>query len=134
MATDDVEFVRTAFAGRLEETAAAHWDADLEYVEDPRFPGASSHRGRDAVVARFQEYMELLGSEDELTITVERVLDAGERQVPIVRFRGNASTSGIPFDHVWAYLVEVRNERIVYIRAFYDPDEALAAAGLDPEA
>jgi len=67
-----------------------------------------------------------------MTITVERVLDAGARQVPFVRFRGQASTSGTPFDHLWAYLVEVKGERIVYIRAFYEPGEALAAAGLEP--
>ena len=130
MSQEDVELVRKAFEGSLAEVAETIWHPEIEYVEDPRLPGASSYTGRDVVVARWRSYMEVLGDEDDITTTVERVLDGGERQVPLVRFRGHASASGIPYDHVWGYVVEVRDGRIVYVRAYYDPDEALEAAGL----
>ena len=38
MAAADMELVRRSFGGSL-ESAAAYWDPDLEYVEDPRLPG-----------------------------------------------------------------------------------------------
>ena len=51
-------------------------------------------------------------------------------QVPFVRFGGQASSSGIPFEHLWSYVVEVKEERIAYPRAYYEPRAALKAAGL----
>jgi ketosteroid isomerase-like protein len=129
-----VELVRRAFerAGvqGLEETAKTYWHPEVEYVEDPRWPGASTYRGREEVVRCFKSYMEALGREDDMAITVERVFDAGECQVPFVRIQSRASTSGIPHQHLWGYVVEVREQRIAYFRAYYEPDEALEAAGL----
>jgi ketosteroid isomerase-like protein len=74
--------------------------------------------------------MEALGREEDLDVTVERVLDAGERQVPFVRVKGRASASGAPHEHLWGYVVEVRGGLIAYFRAYYEPSEALEAAGL----
>jgi ketosteroid isomerase-like protein len=71
-----------------------------------------------------------LGREEDLTVTVERVFDGGDRQVPLVRVRSSASTSGVPHEHLWGYVVEVREQRIAYIRAYYEPEEALEDAGL----
>jgi ketosteroid isomerase-like protein len=129
---EDAELVRWAFEGArdLEETAQAYWHPDIEYVEDPRWPGASRYKGRDAVLGCFQAYTEALGRAEDFTITVERLFDAGERQVPFVRFQSRASTSGVPHEHLWGYVVEVRDGRIVYFRAYYEPHEALAAVGL----
>jgi ketosteroid isomerase-like protein len=130
MSQESVELVRKAFEGGLAETAETYWHPQIEYVEDPRFPGASSYKGREAVLRCWQGYLDVLGDEGDITVTVERVFDAGERQVPFVRFRGHAPASGIPFAHLWAYVVEVREERIAYFRAYYEPRQALEAAGL----
>jgi ketosteroid isomerase-like protein len=130
MSQESVELVRKAFEGGLAETAETYWHPQIEYIEDPRFPGASSYRGREAVLRCWQGYLDVLGDEGDITVTVERVFDAGERQVPFVRFRGHAPASGIPFEHLWAYVVELREERIAYFRAYYEPREALEAAGL----
>ena len=74
---------------------------------------------------------EALGRVEDLAVTVERVFDAGERQVPFVRVQSPASISGVPHEHLWGYVVEVREERIVYFRAYYEPGEVLEAAGLE---
>lgn len=133
MSLRHVEIVRDAWGGgggrSLEETAQAYWHPEIEYIEDPRWPGASRYSGRDAVLRCFRSYVEVLGPAEEVTMTPERVVDAGERVVAFVRFRG-VSASGVPHDHVWAYLVEVRNGSIVRLQAFYEPEEALAAAGI----
>jgi ketosteroid isomerase-like protein len=130
MSQENVEVVRKAFEGSLQEAAAAYWHPQIEYVEDPRWPGASRYKGRDAVLRCFRNYMEALGREEDLVVTVERVVDAGECQVPFVRVQSRASTSGVPHEHLWGYVVEVREKRIVYFRAYYEPGEALEAVGL----
>jgi ketosteroid isomerase-like protein len=130
MSRQDTDLVRKAFEGDLVTTARAYWHPEIEYTEDPRFPGASSYKGRDEVVRVFQSYTEILGDEDDIAVSVEDVVDAGERQVPIVRFKGSTRTSGIPFEHLWGYVVEVRDERIVSFRAYYEPREALEAVGV----
>jgi hypothetical protein len=81
-------------------------------------------------VACFKEYMDVLGTPDAISMRVERVVDAGDRQVPIVRVSGLASTSGVPHEHLWGYVVKVRDGRIAYFRAYYEPAEALDAVGL----
>jgi ketosteroid isomerase-like protein len=134
MSEENAELVRkaweTAGARGLQETAEAYWHADVEYVEDPRWPGASTYKGREAVLRCFQEYSETLGSEEHMEISVERVFDAGEKQVAFVRIRSRGSTSGVPYEHRWGYVVEVREGRVVHFRAYYEPEQALEAAGL----
>lgn len=135
MSQEDVEIVRRAFsagspAASIQATAEMYWHPEIEYIEDPRWPGASRYKGRDAVLRCWRDYSEALGGEEDFTITLERILDAGERQVPIVRFRSRGSPSGVPHEHLWAYVVEVRDGRIAYFRAYYEPDEAIEAVGL----
>jgi|SRR5215211_985560 len=134
MSREAAEIVRSAFDATatrgLEESAERFWHPEIEYVEDPRWPGASSYKGRDAVLGCWRGYTETLGSEENFTISVERVLDAGERQVPLIRFRSRGSSSGVPHEHVWAYVVGVKEGRIAYLRAYYEPSDALEAVGL----
>jgi ketosteroid isomerase-like protein len=129
---EDAEFAREAWeagADGLDEMARTYWHPDVEYVEDPRWPGASRYQGREAVLRCFRAYLAVLGPAEDMSITVERVLDAGERQVVFIKFQGR-SASGIPHEHRWAYVVEARERRIVYLRAYYEPEEALKAIGL----
>ena len=131
MSEGDVEIVRQAFANRaLRETAKTYWHPEIEYVEDPRFPGAASYAGREAVVRCWLDYLEAMGDDKTTTVTVEDVFDAGERQVALVRFQGRATGSGIPFDHLWGYVVQVMDGQLAYIRAYHEPAEALEAAGI----
>jgi ketosteroid isomerase-like protein len=131
---ENVEIVRTAFDGvadrSLDETAETFWHPEITYVEDPRWPGASTYRGRDAVLRCFKGYTNSLGREEDFVVTVERVFDTGARQVPLVRFQSRASASGLPHEHLWAFVVEVEDGRLMYLRAYYEPAEALEAVGL----
>ena len=71
-----------------------------------------------------------LVAENEMAITVERVFDAGDRQVPFVRVSSRGSASGVPHEHLWGYVVEVREGRMTCFRAYYEPDKVLEAVGL----
>lgn len=133
MSNENSEVVRKAFDNRglegLAEVAQTYWHPDIVYVEDPRWPGAARYEGRDAVLRVFRSYGEALGPDGSSSASVERVFDAGGHQVAFVRFRGQ-SASGVPHEHLWGYVVELRGGRIVYSRAYYEPQEALEAAGL----
>jgi hypothetical protein len=36
----------------------------------------------------------------------------------------------VPIDHLWGYVCGARDRKLVYLRAHWNPDEALAAAGV----
>src|SRR5918911_1767778 len=105
--------------------ASRLWDPDIEYQEDPGWPGATTVRGREAVVARFLEYAEYMG---EASVEVLDVLDAGGDQVVLLtRISGEAVASGAPWEYAWAYLATIRDGRAVRVRAFLDAAAALRA-------
>jgi ketosteroid isomerase-like protein len=112
------------FSRYAEET----WDSEIVYEEDPRWPGSATYRGLEAVTAAFEGYGEVMGRPK---LSVERIVDAGDQHVVLVRLAGTSVETGVPWDHVWAYLCRIRNRKLTYLRAYWDPDEALAAAGVD---
>lgn len=114
-----------AYAERGLEGLADTWHEDIVYEEDPHFPGAGVHRGRDAVLARFREYEEQLGRSD---VAIESIEERGEQVVVVWRQSGVTPGAEVPFEHRWAWLVRMRNGRAVRIRAFFDPDEARRGA------
>jgi ketosteroid isomerase-like protein len=128
MAPDAVAIVRASFDARTLAEGASYWHDDVEYHEDPLWPGSGTYQGRETVTRRWEEYVDVLGPATEMS--VQDVRDAGDALVALVRVRGTAQGSGAPHDHLWGYVVRVEDDKLRYIRAFYDPDEALRAAGL----
>jgi ketosteroid isomerase-like protein len=111
----------------LAGTAARYLSADVVYEEDPVWPDAGSFRGRNALVARFLEYRDLLhlGS-----VAPEAVTDAGDLVLARFRIEMLQGDEGERLGFVWTYTLRVEEGRIAHFRAWYDPDEALEAAGL----
>jgi ketosteroid isomerase-like protein len=66
----------------------------------------------------------------EMTNELQRIVGSGDCLVSIHRFRARARYTGIEFDQPSAYCWTFREERIIRIQGFWDPQEALAAAGL----
>jgi hypothetical protein len=46
---------------------------------------------------------------------------------------GRTRKGGIPFDHTWGYLCRVDDGRLSYFGAYFNPAEALEAAGLEEQ-
>ena len=105
------------------EAMAPFWHPEVDYREDPAFPGAGSYHGREAVVARFGEYVEALGV---TRADVERVVSRGDRVAWTVRVTGR-SPEGVPNAHTWGYSAHVEDEMIAKCVAYYDADKALEA-------
>jgi ketosteroid isomerase-like protein len=137
VASGDREIVRNAFQAfvqlgvdptgdAVQEISERWWHPDVMYEEDPRWPGSGRYRGRDAAREVFDAYRDVIGGR---FVAVEQVL-GDDAIVAIVRAEGT-STAGVPWDHVWAYLCRVADGQVIYMRAYWDPEEALADAGVD---
>ena len=120
------EFGSKAYAARGLDGLAETWHEDLVYEEDPLWPGAGTYRGRDAVLARFREYQEQLGRG---AATTDEIVERPGGVVVVWRHSGTTPGSGVPFEHRWAWVVQARGDKAVHIRAYFDPGEALRAAG-----
>jgi ketosteroid isomerase-like protein len=115
-----------AYAERGLDGLAESWHEHIVYEEDPLWPGAGTYRGRDAVIARFREYEEQLGQGEA---TTDEIVELPGGVVIVWRHSGVTPGSGVPFEHRWAWLVQERDGKAVRIRAYFAPDEAIAAAG-----
>ena len=103
------------------------WHDEITYEEDPRWPGAGTFQGKDAVAEVFEGYMEVFEGE----LTLERVVVAGDRVVALIRYALVSAAGDVPTDHVWGYVCGARDGKLIYLRAYWDPEEALSAAGVD---
>jgi ketosteroid isomerase-like protein len=150
----DVEVVRAAFSGwdrpsgldvesltederratvaqLIDRAFDAGFHPEVEYREDPDFPGAGSYRGLEEVKACFKEYAEVLRFDDS---QVEAVVDGGEQVAAIVHIAARPAGSSEPVVHRWAYVCRVRESKIAFFQAYLDPRKAFEAAGIDEPA
>jgi len=108
MAQQNVEVVRrwapviegadpAAYAKMIDELFAS----DAEWIEDPRWPSSATVKGREAIKARTEEYVEGF----DWRLTVEDVLDAGTQLVVLVKALGRGEASGIETQMDWAFLL-----------------------------
>jgi ketosteroid isomerase-like protein len=61
---------------------------------------------------------------------VERIEEAGDRVLAVVREVARGRSSGLEVDGRWGYLVTVEDGLIVRIEAYRDAGQALQVAGL----
>jgi ketosteroid isomerase-like protein len=122
-AGDDAAEVEAAWA------AGREWLApELEYREDPTWPGAGTYRGLEEECRRvWDEYYEDFG---EQSFMPERFLESGDQLVVIVRYSVRGTSSGAAAEVTQGHLCTVRDAKIVKWEIYFDPQEALEAAGL----
>ena len=102
-----------------------HLLPDAEWVESPLLPGATTHRGREAVVALFRERFEV-GHMALEEVTLTQVGDQRVLAAFTVRIIG-ASSGAEGSMRAWN-LITVEGDQIARIEEFTDEASALAAA------
>lgn len=127
MSSESIEVVRGFFEAMSRGEPFELGHEELVYVEDPKWPGSDVYRGRDAVAECWAQYVEVLG--DEITVTLRELRGVGDQVLAIVEVAGRSRETGIPFDHTWGYRCRTRDGRLSYLRAYFDPAEAVAEAG-----
>jgi len=85
-------------------------------------------RGRAAVLGYWQEVAEQWESQ---TFEPERVIDAGDVVVVLWRETARGRQSDIELESTTASVVKVRDGKILELRGYMDPDEALRDAGVE---
>jgi ketosteroid isomerase-like protein len=138
MSPENVEVVRRGFeefqAGLARGDPGAVYDSgvlapDAEWIPDPKVPlGLQTiYRGREG----FVEFMRTWTENWEWSIDLERLIDAGnDRVVAMFHQHATGHGSGATVDLHMALLYELENGRVIRMRNFIDPAEALEAAGL----
>jgi ketosteroid isomerase-like protein len=128
MSQENVEIVRRAFAFEVHgrgDPAGALADFDPDLVLNP-VEEAPSH-GPDAVRDYYERWE---SSWEELKVTTEEFIDAGDRVVVTALFRGRGRGSGIMVETRFYELYTLRDGKIVRLDEFTERAEALEAAGL----
>jgi ketosteroid isomerase-like protein len=137
MSQENVEIVRRGFeafrAGLSRGDPGAVFDSgllapDAEWIPAPNTPGLRPvYRGREG----FVEFMRAWTEDFEWSIDLERVIDAGnDRVVAVFHQRATGMASGAPVELHMALLYDLENGRVIRMRNFLDPAEALESAGL----
>ena len=137
MSQENVEVVTRSFEafqeGMRRGDLAVWFDSedladDFEWVIPPEVVGLGTYRGREG----FLEFMRAWTEDYEnWSIDLERVIDAGEdRVVGVFHHRAIGKASGVPIELVQGIVWELADGRVVRMRNYMTPAEALEAAGL----
>ncbi len=114
---------------------------DLDAISDVLDPEVVMHLslpamfGGEATVVRGHDeyrrfYRDLMQSFAEFRIEISEIRDLGERLVTIGRIHARGKGSGAEVESPIAYVVELGNGKTIRLDDYFDPKEALEAAGL----
>jgi ketosteroid isomerase-like protein len=86
-----------------------------------------TYRGHEGVLRAWARWAEAW---EEFTTEVEEIIDAGERLVSIHTVYLQGKHSGVSMTFRYAYLYTLRDGKVIHLRSYVNPAEALEAAGL----
>jgi ketosteroid isomerase-like protein len=128
MSQENVEIVRRAFAFEIYgvgDRADAEKIFDPSVVINPTEEGPSY--GLDAIRDNFEHWK---GAWEELEVTVEELIDAGDRVFVTAHHRGRGRGSGVQVDTRLYTVYTLRDGKVLRTDEYADRAEALEAAGL----
>jgi ketosteroid isomerase-like protein len=87
----------------------------------------ASYRGYDGYVEFFREWLSTWG---DYRMRPSEVIDLGDRVVVFDEIVGRGATSGAPLIQEHALVLCLKEGRVILSQEYFDPAEALEAAGL----
>jgi ketosteroid isomerase-like protein len=131
MSEENVAIVRRgidAFSGGDLEAVLDDLSPEFEFNPSGRFMDTQqTYRGREGFVDFWRGFQ---AAWEEITVSIERIEDLGDRVLTLGTFHGKGGESGVEVDAEAAWLHTVRDGLIVHLRSFATWKEALEAAGL----
>ena len=100
---------------------------DVEWHNDPEWPGGGVHRGAEAIRRDLARQREAWG---EARFDPVEIIRGGDRIVVLIDMRVTGKTSGAPVGVEGAHVFTLRDGKVVKVEAFVDRARAFAAAGL----
>ena len=120
-----VQETYAAFARRDVPKALGLFSPDIEIVQSTDLPWGGTYHGHDGAKHFFGKLTAAINS----TVTIDRLIDAGEHIAAIGWTSGTVNATGtgyrVPIAHIW----KVRDGRVVQIQFFIDHPTMLAAIG-----
>ena len=105
------------------------FDPDVEWHNAPELPGATVHRGVEAMMADMRAQAEAW---EERHFEPVDVIETEDGAVVFLRITARGRSSGVPVDLEVAHVLTMRNDKVVRVQAFLDREQALRAAGVEP--
>ena len=129
MSQENVEIVKSGFAGFESGQFFELLDPEIEWEARRDLPDSSIYRGHDGVhqlLGRFSEVM------DEIWFRPEEFIPIGEDRVAVpLRWGGKGKGSGaVVQESRETWLFTLRGEKVVRVQEFATREQALEAAGL----
>ena len=128
MSQENVEIVRRAFAYEIYGVGDR---AEAEAIFDPHVVmnpiDEEMSYGFDAMRSDMERWASAF---DELEVTAEEFIDAGDRVLVTAYHRGRGRGSGVEVDTRFYELYTLRDGKVVRVDEFTDRPDALEAAGL----
>jgi uncharacterized protein len=123
-----LQALRDAEPGALEDAFRECFDEKLEVCIPGAYPeGAQTFRGRDGLMRWIETTREVW---EEWRFEVQRLLDAGDLVVVMIRVLARGGSSGVTLDRETAHIWTVSDGRVTRCEVYLDRSEALAVAGL----
>jgi ketosteroid isomerase-like protein len=116
-----------AFNRRDLELALLGLDPGIEWVEDPRRADGRIYRGHAGVRESFERWTENF---EEYEVTVESLVDCGDKILIYAREEGRGSLSGGTISQRIYTVQTLQNGKVCRYEEFYEEQDALEAAGL----
>jgi ketosteroid isomerase-like protein len=130
MSQENVEIVRRAFAefeqGNFWVPKVFDPSVRVEWL-DALTVGTSETVGLEQLAATLKGWFE---SWDRLTMTAERLIDAGDQVVVVAALHGRGKASGVTTEWRFGLVWTMREGRATDLASYRDPAKALEAAGL----
>jgi ketosteroid isomerase-like protein len=129
MSQEYVEAVRRQHElySRTGEVLAEIYDPNAEWAAAREDPDAETHRGLEAIRAYHLKWLDFF---DDVELSSDEVIDAGDKVFAWIRFEGRGAGSGAPVQMEQAQVWTFREGKVVRVEEYFDRAEALVAAGL----
>jgi ketosteroid isomerase-like protein len=128
MSEENLEIVRRAFAYEIHgvgDRAVAEEVFHSDVVMNPMDEGP--FHGREAMRDNIERWASAF---DGLTVTVEEIIDAGDRVLLVAHHQGRGRKSGVEVDTRFYEVYTLHEGKISRVDEFNERAEALEAAGL----
>jgi ketosteroid isomerase-like protein len=133
MSEENVETVRKLFEAVQEQDYKSAFVgsavvSDFEILPAPEVPGTRRYQGLDGLLEFIGTWTEDF---DDWSVDYERLIDtSGDCVVAMVHQRAVGKGSGVPVDQHSGLIFDFEDRRVVRLRFYLEPSEALEAAGL----
>lgn len=105
-------------------------EPDVEFVNPATALEPGTRYGRDGLRIGLGGMLEAF---EDMRFEAERIVDLGDRVLATGTFSGRGRGSGYQFDpQPFCFLVTLRGEKMIRFEWFAEPEEAFAAADIDP--